>query len=196
MKTLGRNEYTRPRSTLAASPFRYPGGKGFLTHFLAKRIEETESIINTYLEPYAGGAGAALNLLHSGCVDFIKLNDLDIRIYSAWRAILGENERFIEEIENSPVDLNTWRKYREIVDNPSPSYSFELGFATYFINRTSRAGIISGSGPIGGYKQEGKWTVDARYYKTTMTKRCKWIGQNADKIELSNKAGHSSKADS
>ncbi|WP_245578801.1 DNA adenine methylase [Cucumibacter marinus] len=167
------------------SPFRYPGGKGFLTGFLANRLDTLPRLQRQYVEPFAGGAGAAVNLLYSSKVEFIHLNDLDVRIYSAWKAILDENERFVGEVNACEVSIDTWRWAKSIVENPADEYSFDTGFATFFINRTSRSGIISGSGPIGGYEQKGKWTIGARFYKATLMRRLKWIGRHRDRITLS-----------
>ena len=45
---------------------------------------------------------------------------------------------------------------------PEVSISYELGFATFYLNRTNRSGIIKG-GVIGGKEQTGKWTLDVRF---------------------------------
>lgn len=138
----------------------------------------------TYVEPFAGGAGAAMNLLRDSVVSKVILNDLDVRVYSVWRAMIEENERFCEQLSEVSIDIDLWWKCRAIVNNPPDTYSFETGFATFIINRTSRSGILLGSGPIGGYKQEGKWKIDARFYRETMLRRVKWIGDHAEQIEI------------
>lgn len=178
------SDYPAWRSTAAVSPFRYPGGKGFLTGFLDSQLEQLDQGSRQYVEPFAGGAGAAFNLLSRERADHIHLNDLDIRVFSAWKAILQENDKFVAALQKCDVSLETWKWAKELVDRPTQNYSFDLGFATFFINRTSRAGIITGSGPIGGYKQSGEWKIDARFYRDTMVKRVKWIGENADKVSL------------
>lgn len=178
------SDYPAWRSTEAVSPFRYPGGKGFLTGFLNAEVEKLGNCKRQYVEPFAGGAGAALNLLSKNQVDHVHLNDLDIRVHSAWKAVLEENDRFIDAVKTCDVSLKTWEWAKSFVDQPGQSYSFDLGFATFFVNRTSRAGIISGSGPIGGYKQSGTWKIDARFYRETMMERIKWVGRNAERISL------------
>lgn len=171
----------------SASPFRYPGGKGFLTGYLADQIEKIPGRDPHYAEPFCGGAGAALNLLQDGSVASIHLNDADIRVYSAWRAIVTETDRFLDRLSTVSVTVEEWRAARELLISPEQGgYSFDLGFATYFINRTSRAGIVLGSGPIGGYQQAGKWKIDARFYRESMSKRIRWIGDNRARIHLTN----------
>jgi len=145
------------------SPLRYPGGKGGLADFLSEVICLNSLEGGSYFEPYAGGAGAALRLLADGIVSQIILNDADYRIYAFWRSILDEPERFIECIGKVDVSIDQWHKQKEILSYCKSKCMFDVGFATFFINRCSRAGIISTSGPIGGYGQKGKWKVDARY---------------------------------
>jgi len=182
--------FPRLRPVEYLSPFRYPGGKAFLTGYLADVIAALpiEAPVN-YIEPYCGGAGAALALLWQGKAQKVYLNDRDIRIYSAWRAILKENDRFLQALKDTPVNMDTWWKCREILSECGDEYSFDVGFATYFINRTSRSGIVVGSGPIGGYEQSGDWKISARYYKDTMEKRVQWIASQSKHIELSNDDG-------
>lgn len=172
-----------PRKVDAKSPFRYPGGKAAIQAFLESEICQLVGETRHYVEPFAGGAGAALGLLSAGIVQKIHLNDLDIRIYSSWRAMLEETERFVDRLQNVCVDLETW-KWAQTVMREADRYSFDLGFATFFINRTSRAGILSGSGPIGGYLQEGTWRMDARFYRETLIDRVKYVGDHASQIDL------------
>lgn len=180
------DQYTQRHSKNSASPFRYPGGKGFLTSYLQSQISRMGIEAPTYVEPYCGGAGAALNLLYDQAVGSIHLNDLDPTIYSAWRGMLEECPRFLERISSTPITVETWNTCREIVACAGDGYDFEVGFAAFFLNRTSTAGIIRGAGPIGGYEQKGKWKIDARYYTETMLRRVQWIGSMSDRIVLTN----------
>ncbi|QBK32388.1 DNA adenine methylase [Roseitalea porphyridii] len=170
----------------SASPFRYPGGKGFLTGLLANEtVARLTGDERRYAEPFCGGAGAALNLLKDGTVARIALNDFDIRIYSAWTAIVRETDRFIASIRETHPTIATWRRMRQLVEEAGHEYDFDLGFAVYFLNRTSTAGIVLGSGPIGGFDQSGKWKIDVRYYADSMIRRIAWIGAHREQIETS-----------
>lgn len=172
------------------SPFRYPGGKSFLVDTIRAKITQLGGAVRCYAEPYAGGAGAAIELLANNVVERISLNDADPRVYWAWHSILHRNEEFRERIRQTPVTMETWYRARSIVDRPeSCTDKFDLGFATFFLNRTNRSGIVAGAGPIGGYKQLGKWTIDARYYRDTLIDRVAWLGVNSGKIEIHNKDG-------
>lgn len=168
------------------SPLRYPGGKGKLTPFIATMIEAHGHKGGTYIEPFAGGAAVALELLEKGIVSEIVINDLDKGIYSFWRAILTETDRFIKEIEKAQVNMDEWYKQRAICMNESSRYSFELGFATFFMNRTNRSGIIK-AGVIGGKSQQGTWKLDARFNKPELIERIRNIAEKKRHIHLYNK---------
>lgn len=185
---LDLSEFPRRHVQESSSPFRYPGGKGFLSGYLATEVDKIAGAEKLYAEPFCGGAGAAINLLEEGKVASIHLNDADVRVYSAWQAIVHETERFLERVAASRVDMDEWHAARDLLVTTAPTggYSFEVGFATWFINRTSRSGIVLGSGPIGGYKQTGRWKIDARFYRESMSRRINWIGQNRDRIHLTN----------
>lgn len=172
------------------SPLRYPGGKGKLAPFMTMIVEKTGHMGGTYIEPFAGGAGVALDLLLNDRVSEIVINDLDKGIYSFWRAILTDTDRFLLELNRVPVTMDEWHRQRAICENCSDKYSFELGFATFFMNRTNRSGIIKG-GVIGGLSQDSKWTLDVRFNKVELAKRISAIASRKKSIHLYNKDVHS-----
>jgi DNA adenine methylase len=169
------------------SPFRYPGGKTILFPFFVKKIEESGLRDVTYVEAFAGGAGAALALLFNEVVDHIVINDLDKAIYAFWRSAILESERFIENIARTPVTVKEWRKQKAIYENKRAK-RFERGFATFFLNRTNRSGILNG-GPIGGLDQTGKWKIDARYNKKALIQRIRDIAEYKSRITVTNEDG-------
>lgn len=168
------------------SPLRYPGGKGKLEPFMEFMIRKLNHVGGTYIEPFAGGAGIAIGLLENGLVNDVVINDLDKGIYSFWRAVLTETDRFIENIEQVPFSIEEWEKQRKVCFEENTRYSFELGFATFYMNRTNRSGIIKG-GVIGGKEQQGSWKLDARFNKETLIKRIEIISKNKEHIHLYNK---------
>lgn len=173
------------------SPLRYPGGKASLWLYLKRVIDENELSEVTYIEPFAGGAGAALNLLINGYVKEIILNDLDKRIYKFWRAILNHTDEFIGRIISTPVTVEEWRKQKKLLHNKEfieCGSDIEVGFASFFLNRCNRSGILS-SGPIGGMKQDGNWKIDARFNKVGLIHRIEKITKYKAKIKLYNKDG-------
>lgn len=168
------------------SPLRYPGGKGKLAPFMEYMIIQLGHKGGTYIEPFAGGAGVAIELLLRGVVSQIVINDYDKGIWSFWKAILTETDRFINEIRNIPLTMQEWERQHEICINHNARYSFELGFATFYMNRTNRSGIIKG-GVIGGAEQSGNWTMDVRFNRNELVRRIQNIAKRRKDIKLYNK---------
>ena len=169
------------------SPLRYPGGKTTLFPFFDKVIKENGLGHVTYIEPFAGGAGAALALLFLEKVDRIVINDLDRAIYSFWKSAVFSSKKFIEKMDSTPITIKEWRKQKLVYTNPK-SKQFDLGFATFFLNRTNISGILDGC-PIGGLDQKGKWKIDARFNKIGLADRICQIAQYKNRISVFNKDG-------
>jgi DNA adenine methylase len=64
--------------------------------------------------------------------------------------------------------------------------TFERGFATFFMNRTNRSGVIATAGVIGGNDQTGKWKIGARFDRETLIERVRRISTYRDRIKVSN----------
>ncbi|WP_456269137.1 DNA adenine methylase [Kushneria sp. AK178] len=170
-------------SSSFVTPLRYPGGKGRLGAWLAEVIRHNDLQEGCYVEPYAGGAGAAMYLLLKEHVSSIVINDADPAIYAFWWAVLNDSERLVSLIRETPVTMDTWYQQRAIVDVPGEVDTTILGFATFFMNRTNRSGIISG-GVIGGKGQGGTYKLDARYNIEGLCKRIKDIAARREDISL------------
>lgn len=168
------------------SPLRYPGGKGKLAEFMKYMIEQLGHSGGTYIEPFAGGAGIAIELLIRGIVSRVVINDYDKGIWSFWKAALTETERFIAELANVPLTMEEWNRQHNICLTRNDKYSFELGFATFYMNRTNRSGIIKG-GVIGGADQSGSWKMDARFNREELIRRIRSIAARKLDIKLYNK---------
>lgn len=167
------------------SPLRYPGGKGKLEPFMELLIERTGHIGGTYVEPFAGGAGIALELLEKNIVNKIVINDLDKGVYSFWKAILTDTDKFINDIRTIPLTIDEWNQQRAVLGD-NRRYSYELGFATFYLNRTNRSGIIKG-GVIGGVEQNGNWRMDARFNRNELIERILKIARQKKQIHIYNK---------
>ncbi|MCT1563109.1 DNA adenine methylase [Corynebacterium glucuronolyticum] len=156
------------------SPLRYPGGKARLAPFLERVIQAQDCVPSHYAEPFAGGAGAALKLLYDGVVEQIHLNDLNPGLAGMWRAMLEETDAFLQLIATTPVTLEEWKRQREVYLTPIGRDDLELGFATFYLNRTNRSGILT-AGPIGGLEQRGEWKIDARFNRAGLINRVKVV---------------------
>ena len=167
------------------SPLRYPGGKTKIAPLVNAIMKKADIKDGIYIEPFAGGCGVALALLLSDKVKHIVINDMDITIYAFWHSILNDTDEFIELIKKTQVTIEEWHKQKEIFLNKDSNKLLELGFATFFLNRTNRSGILK-AGPIGGYNQTGNYLIDARFNKKNLIKRIERISQYKDKISLFN----------
>jgi len=168
-----------------STPLRYPGGKSRLANFMRLVFEENNLVNGHYIEPYAGGAGIALHLLFSGHASHIHINDLSKSIYAFWQVVLEDTDNICRLINDTPVDICTWFKQREVQAHPEQHSTLELGFSTFFLNRTNHSGIITG-GVIGGQNQDGPWKLDARYNKTNLISRIEKISRVSDHITIYN----------
>jgi DNA adenine methylase len=173
------------RASFHASPLRYPGGKSKLANYFKALVRNNRLFDGTYVEPFAGGGGVGLSLLLHGYVDRIILNDLSKPIYAFWRALLNEPDRFQERILNIELTAKEWERQRKIFQNAGEDTSFDVGFSTFFLNRTNHSGVLNG-GMIGGQAQNSAYGLDARFNRLELVARIKRIARYASKITVLN----------
>lgn len=179
---------TRRRSN--PSPLRYPGGKASLADFFESVINTLGLNKPTYVEPYAGGAGAGLALLYKGVVGRVVINDLDPSIHALWDSMLNRTDDFLRRLESTPLTVDEWLRQREVYrrrDDAELDPS-DLGFATFYLNRTNRSGVLRG-GIIGGLSQAGTYKLDARFNKVTLRSRIEKLAEHRSKIRVSHQDG-------
>ncbi|MFE7726047.1 DNA adenine methylase [Streptomyces anthocyanicus] len=170
------------------SPLRYPGGKAALYPRLREIVRLNSMTSGTYVEPYAGGAGAALGLLVTDQVRRIVINDLDPAVYAFWRATKEDAAAISRMIHEVDLTVSEWSRQKEIfLSAPRDDY-LKLGFATFYLNRTNRSGVLNG-GPIGGMDQSGKYKIDARFNRETLSERFRLISLHAKRISVTNTDG-------
>lgn len=171
--------------TIYYSPLRYPGGKGKIAKFFYAVFEENKLLDGTYVEPYAGGASIALSLLFNEYASNIVINDIDRSIYAFWRSVLYRNDELCRLIEKTKVNMKIWRQCKLIQKKKRSAKILDLGFSTFFLNRTNRSGIIN-AGVIGGKKQDGEWKMNARFNKEDLLYRIRRIGEYRDRVKVYN----------
>lgn len=170
------------------SPLRYPGGKTSLLDLTVQVLKDNKLERCTYAEPFAGGGGLALSLLFEGHVRRIILNDLDPAIWSFWHSILNDTDEFVDLLSATPVTMDEWHRQREIHKSGNAANSLELGFSTFFLNRTNRSGVIKG-GVIGGKEQKGNYGLDCRFPTDALIHKIRRISRYKESIELFNLDG-------
>ncbi|PKV87890.1 DNA adenine methylase [Streptomyces sp. TLI_146] len=170
------------------SPLRYPGGKARLAGYIKHLIDSQNPRPTHYSEPFCGGAGAALKLLIDGTVDHIHLNDADPGIAAFWRCVFTRTGEFAAMVRDAEVTIESWRMAADTYAAPLGKDDLELGFATFFLNRSNRSGILRAR-PIGGFEQKGKWKIDARFNREALAKRIELLGSHRDRVSLSQQDG-------
>lgn len=81
--------------------------------------------------------------------------------------------------------MDEWKAHREVLRHPEDHTDFEVGFSTFYLNRTNRSGVLTG-GVIGGLGQSGKWKIDARFPRNELITRIELIASLRESITLYN----------
>jgi DNA adenine methylase len=165
------------------TPLRYPGGKARFAPFIASVMQFNGLDGGHYMEPYAGGAGVALQLLFDGVVTDIHINDIDPAVYAFWHAATACPDALIGLVETEPINMDAWMHWRGVMRGETDATDLERGFATLFMNRTNRSGILKG-GVIGGKHQAGAYQLDARFKRDVLVGRLRRIADKAERIHV------------
>ena len=165
------------------SPLRYPGGKGKLSKFMTAVVRANGVSDGRYIEPYAGGAGIAWELLITGVVRRVLINDISPSLFAFWTSVLRHTDDLCRRIRDVPLSVEEWDRQKQIFRNPQDVSTIDLGLSFFYLNRTNRSGILNG-GVIGGRKQEGKWRLDARFNRENLIQRITKIAECAGRIEV------------
>ena len=176
---------SKTRASHHVSPLRYPGGKAKLAPYFKTLVRSNKLLDGTYIEPFAGGAGVGLCLLLHGYVDRIILNDLSRPVFAFWRALLDEPDRFQERILTIDLTTEEWLNQRRIFQEANGQVSFDIGFATFFLNRTNHSGVLN-AGMIGGHAQKSAYGLDARFNRHELAARVQRIARSSSKITVLN----------
>jgi DNA adenine methylase len=166
------------------TPLRYPGGKQKLTSFIREVLAEN-FIDEHYVEPYAGGAGVGIELLINRNVKCIHLNDSNLGIYAFWFSVLNHTEELCRLISCASLNVEEWKKQKEIFKRADPNNLLEMGFSVFYMNRCNRSGVLT-AGVIGGNDQTGNYKMDARFNRNDLIRRIELIGNFNKQIYISN----------
>lgn len=180
---LAKQKESDPRRLVHFTPLRYPGGKGKLAAYVKEIISANKLWDGECVEPYAGGAAIGLELLFQEYVAKIHINDLNGPVYSFWKAVLNDTEELCRLVKNTRLSVAARDRQKRIFANPEDHSYTALGFATFFLNRTNRSGILNG-GVIGGRDQTGPWKIGARYNADELIFRIESIAKMRRRIKL------------
>jgi DNA adenine methylase len=171
------------------TPLRYPGGKARFASMIERLMRDNGLAGGHYFEPYAGGAGLALILLLDDVVDVIHINDVDPAIAVFWRSVMHQNKKLVSMVATEPVNMDAWHHWRSVMLGITQANELERGFATLFMNRTNRSGILKG-GVIGGKSQGGAYKLDARFMRDDICQRLARIGEQATRVHVYEEDAH------
>lgn len=166
------------------TPLRYPGGKARLAQYVLELMRRNDLVGGHYVEPYAGGAAIGLTLLYLEYATTVHLNDLNPSVHAFWRTVLDEPDDLCAKIRDTPITLEE-RLRQKAVQRDGSASALELGFSTFFLNRTNRSGILTG-GVIGGNDQQSEWKIDARFNRADLIKRILKVAAYRSRISLTN----------
>jgi DNA adenine methylase len=165
--------------TTILSPLRYPGAKRWLCAYIAETLQLNSLRPKLFVEPLAGGAGVAIQLLSDGIVEKIALGERDPLVASFWKTVFRDADWLIEQLTATDVTLENWDYFKKGTFRSTR----DRALACIFLNRTSFSGIMADSaGSIGGRKQESEYKIDCRFNVETLTKRIRQASALGDRV--------------
>lgn len=154
------------------SPLRYPGGKSRIGPYISQCLQRNAVAPELFVEPFAGGASVALWLLSEGVVDRIGIAEVDPLVADFWKTVFYDSAWLVDQVEHVSIDVDTWKRFRAC----SPRTRRERAITCLFMNRTSFSGVLAtNAGPIGGYHQQGRYRLDARFPRKTLIHRIQYL---------------------
>lgn len=171
------------RRLIHFTPLRYPGGKGKLAAYIKRLMKVNLLLDGEYVEPYAGGAAIALELLFHEYVQRIHINDISRPVHAFWKSVLQHTDDLCKLVRETRLTVAAWDRQRSILARAKDHDDLTIGFAAFYLNRTNRSGILNG-GIIGGRDQTGPWKIDARYNAPELVNRIQCISGMGNRIKL------------
>lgn len=153
------------------SPFRYPGGKSWLFPFIQQFLRCRGRPLDTFYEPFAGGASVGLGIAHLKLARKVHLVERDPSVAAVWKTIFSSDSTWLckKIIQFHPTRQNLSREFER-----SSLETRQLAFQTLLRNRFLHGGILApGAGlPRVGERGNG---ITSRWYPETLVWRINFI---------------------
>ena len=83
------------------------------------------------MEPYARGAAIAWELLITGVVRRVSINDISRPVYAFWNSVLNKTDELCTLIEDRPLTVKEWDNYKGVFRRKDSADELELGFLSF-----------------------------------------------------------------
>jgi DNA adenine methylase len=159
--------------------FRYPGGKGKLSHFIVGCILDfyrSNDGNYEYREPFFGAGAIGWELVESiDCRNF-WINDIDRAIAAIWTCIINDPQSIIDRIEAFTPTVEAFCKFKSFLLKPTIKESLapidEVAFKKIAIHQISYSGLGTMSGgPLGGMNQLSQYDIGCRWNAQLLVNR-------------------------
>lgn len=160
------------------SPFRYPGGKTWLTPIIRQWLGAKPVPPPLMIEPFAGGGIVSLTAAAENLVEKALMVELDGQVGAVWEVIVtGDADWLAKEIREFDLTLEAVKRLL----GTEPRTVRERAFQTIVKNRTFHGGILAaGSAPIKS-GENGKG-ISSRWYPETLSNRLLEIDEYRERL--------------
>lgn len=161
------------------SPFRYPGGKTWLTPIIRRWFAATDRP-DHFVDVFGGGGSVALTVALENLADRTTLVELDEDVAAVWKAILSTRWRDLTSL------ISSFQMTRESVDSvlgASPRSTAARAFRTILKNRVQHGGILAPGARMMNAGENGRGLA-SRWYPQTLCRRIAAIADVRARIEF------------
>lgn len=176
---------SRDLQTRYLSPLRYPGGKARMAPWLVDIFYAQNAgplDVEIWIEPFAGGAGAALHALIEYDVPEAWLIESNPALAAYWRTTTGPDAHYLaDRVDSFTPTVAAFRAAQDLLTavltgDASDADDLEVAWAAFLVNRCSRSGMITSRvGVLGGNTQGGRDGVAARFNGPALAARIRRI---------------------
>jgi DNA adenine methylase len=149
--------------------------------YVAEALKVNDLRPSLLVEPFAGGASVALELLALGFVERIALGDVDPFVASFWETVFDDTDWLCEQVESVPLDLATWERMK----TTNFTGRRNRALACLYLNRTSFNGALHRrAGPIGGKSGSSSYEIGCRFPRKRIVQRIRACAALGGRVEL------------